>query len=731
MIKFDNKSKVFHIQTTNTSYILKLYGDYIVEHMYWGKRIAGLEGINHFKTSAAFTALDAEYKDSEYGDGISTELIPQEYPTFGSCDMRKPAFHAMYEDGSRITKMKYVSHKIYKGKPKLKGLPGVYCENDSEADTLEITMQDNLTGLVLICKYTAMNDYDAICRSVEVVNEGTQKIDLKSVMSCNVDFKADEFEFINLSGAWIRERHIEKRKLHTGTTKIESRRGSSSHHHSPFFALADNGTNENTGNVYGFSFIYSGNFEAGVEVDTFGNTRAFMGINSFDFSWRLEPGESFTAPETVMVYSDKGLGGMSRIFHKLYKNRLARSEWRDKERPVLINNWEATYMNFDEEKIINIAKCASKTGIEMLVLDDGWFGKRNTSKSSLGDWYVNAEKLPNGISGLADKINELGLKFGLWFEPEMISPDSDLYRQHPDWCLHIEGRARSECRYQLILDLSREDVQEYIIDFMSNHLSSANIEYVKWDMNRNMSCVGSAKLPPERQTEVYHRYMLGLYRVLEVLTTKFPKVLFEGCSGGGGRFDAGQMHYFSQYWTSDDSDAVERMYIQYGTSLVMPSAFMGAHVSAVPNHQVGRTTSLKTRGLVAMNGQLGYELDITKMTDDELSEIAQQIEEYKSIRKIVHNGEMYRLVSPFESNHMSTMYVSEDKECAVVFYFTMQNTPQPMPKLVKLQGLDPDKIYKLRLTDEIYRGDVLMNYGIAVHQNGDAASDMFVFDLVK
>ncbi len=729
MITYDREKKIFHLQTPNSSYVMRVYGEYILEHIYWGRRLEALQGVFGSKAGClAFGTKDADYADDKTEISISTETYPQEYSFFGSCDLRKPAFHAVYEDGSRITKMKYVGHKIYQGKPKLKGLPATYAENEREAETLEITMHDDLTGLTLLYRYTVYADYDAICRNVEVLNEGTQIVNLKSVMSCQLDFDEAGFDFINLSGAWARERHIERRALQTGTTKVESLRGSSSHHHSPFFALTDHNADETQGNVYGFSFVYSGNFEAGVQVDTYGQTRAFMGINSFDFNWRLEPGEIFTAPEVVMVYSSNGLGDMSRTYHKLYQKRLARGIWRDKERPILINNWEATYFDFNEEKIVDIAACAKKAGIEMLVLDDGWFGVRNNDNCSLGDWYVNKEKLPNGIDGLAKKINELGMKFGLWFEPEMISPDSDLYRAHPDWCLHVEGRKRSEGRNQLILDLSREDVQDYIISFMSEHLSNAPITYVKWDMNRNMSCVGSAKLPAERQSEVYHRYMLGLYRILETLVNRFPEVLFEGCSGGGGRFDAGQMHYFNQYWTSDDTDAVERMYIQHGTSLVMPSAFMGAHVSAVPNHQIHRTTSLETRGYVAMNGQLGYELDVTKMSEQELSEIAEQIKRYKRIRKIVHNGDMYRLYSPFEENAVGWMYVSEAKDQAVMFYFTIWNHACKLPRRVKAAGLNPDQMYQLLNNGEIYSGDVLMNYGFTVDHCADAEGDMFVFE---
>ncbi len=731
MITFDTKTRIFHLQTPNTSYLLGLYGDSVVEHVYWGKRLENITGVSGYAGRwVDFSAYDADTVGKEDVDPLSTNVYPQEYSFFGSTDMRKPAFHARYADGSRITKMRYVSHRIIPGKPKLTGLPATYVEADAEADTLEITLQDALTGLMLVYRYTAFRDYDAISRNVEVLNEGSQPVELKSVMSCNVDFDSNGFEFIDLAGAWGRERHIERRPLLTGTTKIESRRGSSSHFHSPFFALADASATENQGDVYGFSLVYSGNFEAGVEVDTIGQTRAFMGINSFDFSWKLCPGEQFTAPEAVLVYSDKGLGPMSRTYHNLYRQRLARGYWRDKSRPVLINNWEGTYFKFDEEKILNIARCAQKAGVEMMVLDDGWFGARNNSRCALGDWYANLEKLPNGIPGLAEKINALGMKFGLWVEPEMVSPDSDLYRAHPDWCLHIAGRGRSECRSQLVLDLSRADVQEYIIDFMTDILSSAPIAYIKWDMNRNMTCVGSAALPAERQGEVYHRYMLGLYRILETLVNQFPNVLMEGCSGGGGRFDAGQMYYFHQYWTSDNSDAVERMFIQYGTSLVMPSCFMTAHISTVPNHQVGRVTSMHTRACVAMCGQFGYELDVTKMSEEELAEMAEQIKTYKGIQDTVHNGDLYRLRSPFQHNHPSWMYVAKDRSKAVLFAFTLQCHTSQMPYRVQAAGLNPHKQYRLLSTGEIYQGDVLMNYGLYLRQNQDAGADMLVFEEV-
>lgn len=737
MITFDKDEKLFHLQTPNTSYVLGLLEDKIIAHIYYGKRLTTAQGIATPKN--AFMHFCANHRD--HNDSVkylATDVYRQDYSFFGSCDLRKPAFHAQYADGHRITEVEYVSHKIIKGKPALTGLPATYTEDDSEADTLELTMQDKITGLTLILRYTAYNTYDAITRSVSVINDGNNDINLKSVLSFSMDLNRADFDFINLSGAWARERHVERRHLGTGTTKVESRRGSSSHNQSPFFALCDKGANEDYGSVYGFSLLYSGNFEAGAEVDTYGQTRAFMGINSFNFNWKLTPGEEFHAPEAVMVYSENGFGDMSRTFHTLYKKRLARGKHRDLDRPILINNWEATYFNFNEDKIVDIAKTAKKAGIEMLVLDDGWFGKRNNDDCSLGDWYVDKSKLPNGLNSLATKINDLGMKFGLWFEPEMISPDSDLYRAHPDWCLHVGERHRYISRNQLILDLSRKDVCDYILSFLTEILSSAPISYIKWDMNRNMACVGSSDIETDRQPEVYHRYMLGLYDILEKITKAFPDVLFEGCSGGGGRFDAGMMHYFNQYWTSDDTDAIERMYIQYGTSFVMPSAFMAAHVSAVPNHQTMRTTPLKTRGYVAMGGQFGYELDVTKMTDEELLEVKNQIAEYKSVQQIVHNGNLYRTISPFENEKCGWTYVSDDKSAAVQFFFTIHHQTSELSYYVKFKGLDPDATYQVtgkvptapELEGQKFSGDVLMNLGLPIFHTMDCDGTMIKIEKI-
>lgn len=731
-IEYYENKKLFHLSTPNSSYIFTLINGKIPMHLYYGKKLSGIDGIEDtypIGDVPGFSPCDFTLD----GCQRSSDYIPQEYPTYGSADLRKPAFHALYDDGSRITKMEYISHEIKKGKPSIPGLPATYTESDSEADTLELKMQDTKTGITFILRYTVFNGCDAISRNVTIINGGNENVNLQSVMSFNIDFYRSDFDFMHLHGAWACERQIEKVPVSHLGIKIESRRGSSSHNHSPFFALLDKNADENNGEVYGFSFVYSGNFEAGAEVDHNDMTRVYMGINSFDFNWLLKPGEIFDSPEAIMVYSDAGIGKMSRTYHKLYRTRLCRGKFRDSERPVLINNWEATYFDFNEEKILNIAKKAKDAGIELMVLDDGWFGKRNSDNCSLGDWYPNTDKLPCGIKGLAEKINALGMKFGLWFEPEMVSADSDLYRAHPDWCLHVEGRQRSEGRQQLILDLSRNDVCDYIIEFLSEALSNAPISYIKWDMNRNMSEIGSAKLPSERQQETAHRYMLGLYRVLETITQKFPDVLFEGCSGGGGRFDAGMLYYFVQYWTSDDTDAYERMKLQDGTSIVMPASTMGAHVSAVPNHQTGRITSLETRANTAYFGQFGYELDITKMTDDEISAVSEQIKTYKSIRNIIQKGEMYRISSLFGGNKAVWEYISEDENTIVVYIGTTMAHPNKTAERIRLRALDSCAVYKCRDDGAIYSGSVLMNCGATFTKDfhGDFASRVVILDKIK
>ncbi len=728
MIIFDEQSKVFHLKTKNTSYAFGfLHGKFLV-HLYWGKRINS--DINEYdtfiNTDRAMRTLSAwDYNDWR----ISRDILPMEYSTFGNTDLRTPAFHAQYKDGSRITELTYDSHKIYAGKPALEGLPATYVENDNEADTLELTLKDELTGVKIILSYSVFYELDAITRSVKIINGGSDTVNLLGVLSAVVDFNSKEYDFIHLPGHWARERHPERKPLFTGKQIVDSARGSSSAHHNPFFALCDKNADEHSGNAYGFNLVYSGNFTAGVDVDPFDTARAFIGINPFDFKFILESGDSFQSPEAVLVYSDCGIGGMSRIYHKLYRTRLCRSKFRDIERYVLINNWEATYFNFNEEKLVSIAEKASEVGVELMVLDDGWFGKRDNDKCSLGDWKVFKEKLPNGLGSLADKINGLGMKFGLWFEPEMVSPDSDCYRAHPDWCIHVKDRLQSVARYQLMLDLSREDVQDYIIDSLSEVLNSANIEYVKWDYNRNMTNIGSALLSAERQGEFYHRYILGLYRVLETLVSRFPDVLFESCSSGGNRFDPGMLYYMPQTWCSDDTDAVERATIQYGTSMCYPYSSMGAHVSAVPNHQVGRVTPIDARGTVAMSGQFGYELDLNKLTEKEIEKVKKQIKDYKKYGEVFHKGDLYRLRTPQHGDYVVNEFISEDKNTVIVTVFVLKATPNDAIHRVMLKGLDIKASYALSGTDKVLAGDLLMNAGFILKDlDTDYATATFVFN---
>ena len=727
-IRFNEENKLFNIESKNTSYILSVLETGHLVHLYWGRKINS-DKINYLikkRQCGSFLA------DLDNIDDFHLEAIPQEYPSYGNPDLRSPAVQIKLGNGTTVTDFRYDSHKIFKGKNKLQGLPATYVEDDSEAQTLEVTLKDELANLKLILSYTVFEEYDAITRSAKIINESNEEVDILRVLSASVDFNHSEFDFIQLSGAWARERHIIRTKLRSGGQCVESRRGASSHAQNPFMALVSHEANEDIGDVYGFNLIYSGNFLANVEVDMHSNARAQIGINPFDFTWNLEANQEFQTPEVVMVYSPNGLTGMSHIYHDLYRERLARGSYRDKERPILINNWEATYFDFDNEKIKGIAKEASDLGIELFVLDDGWFGERNNDDSSLGDWFVNENKIKGGLNSLVKDINELGMQFGLWFEPEMISPNSNLYREHPDWCIHIENRTRSLARKQLVLDLSRDEVCDAVIKMITDVLKSAPISYVKWDMNRNITELGSPAFSPKKQKELAHRYMLGLYKILENITSSFPDILFESCSGGGGRFDGGMLYYMPQTWTSDDTDAIERLKIQEGTSLVYPSVAMGSHVSAVPNHQVHRITPLSTRGIVAMAGSFGYELDVTKMTDEEKDEVKKQVEFYKSIRKTVQFGDLYRLKSPFTSNEVSWMTLSKDKDFAIVSYVKQFAEVNKIPRRLKLKALDKNSLYEIIETGEIFGGDELMYIGLEIGELiGDYVAKMWTLRKCK
>lgn len=709
-ILYDESQQIFHLQSKEMSYVIHILKPGYVTHLYWGKRLrsADLLYLLQLRERAFSPTLDPS------NPALSLDTIPQEYPAYGNTDLRAPAFQIQSENGSTVSDLRYRGYKIIPGKPKLEGLPATYVEDESEATTLDMELSDDLIGLKVILSYTVFEKESVITRSVRLVNQGGSKLKLLRAFSLNVDFPDADYELLHLHGAWAREWQLERQPLMNGTQSIESRRGASSHQHNPFLALLRKDANEDYGEVFAFNLVYSGNFLAQVEVDQFQTARVGMGINPFDFSWLLEPGESFQAPEAVMVFSSEGLGAMSRTFHRLYRTGLCRGRYRDQVRPVLINNWEATYFNFNADSIERLAKTAQELGMELFVLDDGWFGKRNDDTSSLGDWFVNREKLPLGLEDLANRVRKLNLRFGLWFEPEMISPDSELYREHPDWCLHVPGRSRSEGRHQLVLDLSREDVCQALIKMVSNILKSAPITYVKWDMNRHMTEIGSAHHPPERQRETTHRYMLNLYRIMDAVTTAFPDVLFEGCSGGGGRFDPGILYYMPQVWTSDNTDAVSRLKIQYGNSLVYPAITMGSHVSAVPNQQLNRITPLETRGHVASSGNLGYELDLNKLSQEELILVRQQVAFYQEIRPVVQFGELYRLLNPFEGNEAAWMYVSEDKKEAVAFYFRVLAQANPPQRTLRFKGLNERLEYRVIFEDKIYNGDTLMNAGLNI-----------------
>ena len=712
-ILYSPETQQFYLNTENTSYVMEVYEGRLA-HSYWGSRINQLPTLEYFypyRFGASFSASDIPGRLIN-----STDKLRQEYPTYGTADMRSPALQVTNATMDTLTSLRYAGHRILNEKPKLAGLPATYGD---DCETLEITLTDEFSGVAAILYYTIFPAKDVLTRSVRIENRGNTPFSLENVSSFCLDLHQDGFEVIHLHGGWAKERHIQRIAQSAATMVFDSKRGASSHNQNPFIALVQPETTENHGDAYGFCLMYSGSFCAEVSAEQYGSTRVKMGIQPFDFSWQLLPGESFQAPEAIMVYSDRGLGEMSRRFHKIIRENVCRGKFRDTERPVLINNWEATYFDFDQNKILALAKQAKAIGVELLVLDDGWFGRRDKDNCSLGDWVVDKRKLPNGLEGLCKAVNDLGMQFGLWFEPEMISPDSDLYRSHPDWCIHTANRPRTQGRQQLVLDLTRPEVCDYIIDAVCSVLDSCPIAYVKWDMNRNIT-----EMP---RKGFAHQYILGLYRVLEEITSRFPDVLFESCSGGGGRFDAGMLYYMPQTWTSDDTDAIERLYIQEGTGLVYPISAMGAHISAVPNHQVGRITPPVFRSKVAMMGRFGLELDLEKLSEETLDTLAKEIAQYKNYQQDIHQGDLYRLLSPYHGRTAAYEIVSSRR--VLVFVMNIAGAPTQAPIRLRLQGLDPDKRYKDVATDLIYEGRTLMGAGIPLDTRNDHRALLTVFEI--
>ena len=722
-IQFCSESSLFTLHTQNTTYQMKVgpYG-YLI-HLYYGARLAEGDDL-----SRLFFPLDRSFSgnpnEAGYDRSFSIDVQPMEYSMFGSGDFRSSCLIPVNPDGTREADLRYVSHTIESGAAAPDGLPHVY-DNGGEAETLKIRLADAVSGLVVTLVYTVFESRDAITRYAVIENGTSGRVELEKALSACLDFTHGEYDVITFWGRHCFERAVERTPVRHGKIVSDSLRGASSHQQNPFMILCDHDATETAGECWGMSLLYSGNFIAECEYDQIWQTRLTMGIHPHAFRWVLEQGECFTTPEVAMIYSGEGLGELSRRYHRLYRHNLCRGEYKTARRPILINNWEATYFGFDDDKLVKIAEDASKLGIELLVMDDGWFGKREDDTTGLGDWFVNTNKLRGGLDSLCRRVNALGMKLGIWFEPEMISEDSDLYRAHPEWCLRGPGRAGVRSRHQFVLDMSRQDVREYLFETISAVLSSANLEYVKWDMNRHISNIYSGALPAERQGEVYHRYILGVYDLMERLTSAFPHVLFEGCSGGGGRFDAGMLYYTPQIWCSDDTDAIERLSIQYGTSFGYPISAVGSHVSAVPNHQTGRITPMATRGIVAMSGTFGYELDINKMSAEEKDIIRQQVEDCKRVYELISDGDYYRLTDPFTNhNYTAWQFTAPDQNRALLNVVQVKMEVCPVPFVIRLRGLDPEAHYEVKpnslnsvMKEEscgVYSGASLMKAGLLI-----------------
>ena len=723
-IKYNESKKLFKLDTADTTYVIGLSPEGYVGHVYYGDRLTQ-EADNYLlrMEEAPFTPSVNKREKSSFLD-----FFPMELPCGGVGDYRESCLNIRNEEGRMGCEVTYVSHEIYKGKKKLEGLPASFGKED-EVETLDITCRDEILGLTAVLSYSVFEKENVITRSVRLANTGAQTLKVEKIFSACLDMDNENFQMISLHGSWARERQIQRGALHYGKQVVSSFRGESSHQEHPFLALVTPEITQQQGKVYAMNFVYSGNFLAQAELTQFDSVRMVMGINSEEFTWVLNPGEDFQAPEVVMVYSGEGLGKMTRSFHTFYRNHLIRSAYNHKKRPILINNWEATYFDFNTDKLPDIAREAKKDGIEMLVMDDGWFGKRNRDNCSLGDWTVNEEKITGGLAHLVDEVNKIGLKFGIWMEPEMISPDSELYAAHPDWAIQIPGREATQSRQQYVLDLSRPEIRDYVYDCISKVLHSANIEYVKWDMNRQLCDMGSIWLGKENQQELFHRYVLGVYELQERLVTEFPDLLLENCSGGGARFDAGMLYYSPQIWCSDDTDAIERLRIQEGTALIYPLSAMGAHVSVCPNHTVGRVTPFETRGHVALAGTFGYELDITKLSEEDRKKVQEQTKMYHKYHDLVREGDYYRIASYSENHYYDCWAVAaKDKSEVLLTYVQVMAAANMHSRKLHLDGFDPAASYRLEGTDAVYTGEMLMKAGFLFKDFwGDFQSRLYHF----
>ena len=712
----------FFLHTKNTSYILRLLPNGQLVHCYYGTRLPdqNIDFLNLFVPHTATVHMCV-------GDGAtSLEKAPLEYSGFGRGDFRIPTISVTSEDGRAVNQFEYQSYHIVKGKPKLEGLPQIDV-NVQQVETLEIVFKDQITGVEAILSYTPFYEEDVIARHTMIKNASSKKRNILSLASASVDFETKDFDMVSLGGRWCSERNIERYPLHYGESTISSRRGMSGHHSNPFMALVSKDANEEYGDVYGFSLVYSGDFKMTAEVGQLGTTRVWMGINPEMFSWELKAGESFHSPEALLTYSNCGLQGMSQNFHNICRNHLGVCADKSVKHPVVLNLWEAFEFDITEEIVLAAIEKAKEMGIDTLVVDDGWFGNRTNDKTSMGDWYVNRKKFPNGLEGIAKECKKNGIKMGIWFEPEVISRESELFQEHPDWCIYIPNVTPVEVRNELTLDFGRQEVVDYIYEVMANVLSTVDISYVKWDMNRGgITDNGGAWLPPHRQKEHGHRFMLGVYQLMTRLRQNFPHVFFEGCASGGGRFDFGILYYMPQIWASDNTDILERMKIQYGTSLVYPLETISAHVSACPNNLTGRMAPFQSRCDLAQFFSYGYELDPMKLTAEEKVFASVQADRHREMEKLYKDSDFYRLKNPFSENACAWQVVSKDKGKSIVFYAVIFKQSNYGGEYFKLKGLAEDKVYQVEPLGVSCSGKMLMNAGIPLKvQTRDFSTQMF------
>lgn len=706
-IRYWKEKQIFSIDTKNTTYQMKVDSYGFLLHLYYGAKVNGAMDYLLTYADRGFSGNPAEAgADRTY----SLDVLPQEYPTWGTGDYRNAALLIQNADHSESCKLQYAGHTIKKGKYNLSGLPAVYAE-ENEAETLEIYMEDCVSNLKVTLLYGVVEQLDIITRSVIIENHGSEDIIIEKAGSACLELLPGQYDLLSFCGRHTMERTVQRKRIGYGSSVFESRRGTSSHQYNPAFILADVNATEDCGNCYGIAFVYSGGFRFETEKDPYDQVRTVMSIQPEQFAYPLNPGERFVVPETIFSFSQNGFGALSHNYHNCVNYHVIRRRFQKKMRPVLINSWEAAYFDFTGETMLELAKNAADVGIDLVVMDDGWFGKRDDDNSGLGDWEVNEEKLGCSLGTLIEKINELGVDFGIWIEPEMISEDSTLYRNHPDWVLQIPGRSPVRSRNQLVLDFSRKDVRDYIFASICKVLDQGNITYVKWDMNRSISDVYSHV--NVRET-VLHDYVVGVYDFLEQMIQRYPELLIEGCSGGGGRFDIGMLYYTPQIWCSDNTDAIDRTKIQYGTSFFYPASAVGSHVSAVPNHQTGRITSLKTRAVVAMAGTFGYELNLQMLSAEEKEEIKEQVAVFKKQNELIQQGTYYRLTNPMEDAMAAWLFVSENKKHALFNVVVLDKQANAGVTFIKLKGLLEGSTYISSVDNREYAADGLMEAGFPI-----------------